>query len=197
MGAADLTQIRRSRIGQTPRCRLDALLLTEVGCEEKHAGGIEATPVAAAVRDVVLRRGTPRGLGTDVGRRTCQVMRASSDPASRCLPPPVPQSWRSGNPAGNGSRSGAATATWTRHGSMAEAASDRRENPMDGSGPRGREASGMETVEEVRNLEDGTCRGRQPRGQRSRPPTSSKGRRTPGGDGLGRDAGTRNRDAAP
>jgi hypothetical protein len=70
-------------------------------------------------------------------------------------------------------------------------------NPMDGSGPRGREAGGQQTVEEVRNLEDGTCRERQPREQRTRQPTSSKGKETPGGDGLGRDAGTRNRDAAP
>jgi hypothetical protein len=68
---------------------------------------------------------------------------------------------------------------------------------MDGSGPRGREASGKETVEEVRNLVDGTCRGRQPREQRAREPASSKGKETPGGDGLGGDAGTRNRDAAP
>jgi hypothetical protein len=47
---------------------------------------------------------------------------------------------------------------------------------MDGSGLRGREASGKETVEEVRNLEDGTCRGRQPREQRARLPMSSKGK---------------------
>jgi hypothetical protein len=68
---------------------------------------------------------------------------------------------------------------------------------MDGSGRDGREASGKETVEEVRNLADGTCRGRQPREERARSPTSSKGDETPGGDGLGSDAGTRNRDAAP
>jgi hypothetical protein len=66
-------------------------------------------------------------------------------------------------PCGKGSRSGAATATWRRRGSVAEAASDRRRNPMDGSGPRGREASGDQTVEEVGNLEDGRSRGRQPR----------------------------------
>jgi len=34
---------------------------------------------------------------------------------------------------------------------------------MDGSGPRGREAGGEETVEEVRNLADGSCRGGNPR----------------------------------
>jgi hypothetical protein len=62
-------------------------------------------------------------------------------------------------PCGKGSRRGAATATWRRLGSVAEEASDQRRNPMDGSGPRGRKASGEETVEEVRNLEDGTSPG--------------------------------------
>jgi hypothetical protein len=62
-------------------------------------------------------------------------------------------------PCGKGSRRGAATATWRRLGSVAEEASDKRRNPMDGSGPRGREVSGEETVEEVRNLEDGTSPG--------------------------------------
>jgi hypothetical protein len=42
---------------------------------------------------------------------------------------------------------------------VVEEVSDQRKNPMDGSGPRGREASGEETVEEVRNLEDGTSPG--------------------------------------
>jgi len=46
---------------------------------------------------------------------------------------------------------------------------------MDGSGRKGREVSGKETVEEARDLEDGTCRGRQPREQRARSPKSSKG----------------------
>jgi hypothetical protein len=68
---------------------------------------------------------------------------------------------------------------------------------MDGSGPRGREASGEEPVEEVENLEDGTCRGRQPREERTREPVSSKGRETPGGEGLGGDAGARNLDLVP
>jgi hypothetical protein len=68
---------------------------------------------------------------------------------------------------------------------------------MDGSGLRGRDASGEETVAEVRNLEDGTCRGRQPRDERTREHTSSEGRQIPGGEGLGRDAVTRNRDAVP
>jgi hypothetical protein len=73
MGAVDLKQIHRSRIGQTLRCRLGAAPLTGRCEEEKRARGIVATPVAAAVRDDVLRRGTPRGLGMDVGRRLCQV----------------------------------------------------------------------------------------------------------------------------
>lgn len=71
----------------------------------KRAGGIAATPVAAAGRDDVLRRGTPQGSGTGVGRRLHQGARASSDPASRCIPPPVPQSWGSGDPRGKRSRS--------------------------------------------------------------------------------------------
>jgi len=197
MGVADLQQIRRSRTGQTLRRRPETSPLTGVRRRQKRARGIVATPVAAAARDEVLRRGTPRGLGMDVGRRLRQVTCASSDPASRCFSPPVPQSWRSGNPAAMDREAAPPRQRGRRHGSVAEAASDRRENPMDGSGPRGREASGKETVEEARNLEDGTCRGRHPREQRARPPMSSKGNETPGGDGLGRDAGTRNRDAAP
>jgi hypothetical protein len=62
-------------------------------------------------------------------------------------------------PCGKGSRSGAVTATWRGCGSVSEEVSDKRRNPMDGSGPRGREVSGEETVEEVRNLEDGTSPG--------------------------------------
>jgi hypothetical protein len=72
-----------------------------------------------------------------------------------------------------------------------------RRNPMDGSGPRGREAGGEGTVEEVRNLEDGSCRGGNPREERTRQPTSSKGEGTPGGEGLGRDALTRNAEECP
>lgn len=197
MGAADLLQIRRSRSGQTLRRRPDASPLTGGRRREKRARGIAATPVAVADRDEVLRRGTPRGLGMDVGRRLRQVTRASSDPASRCFSPPVPQSWRSGNPAAMDREAAPPRQRGRRHGSVAEAASDRRENPMDGSGPRGREASGEETVAEVRNLEDGSCRGRQPRELRTRAPVSSKGSGTPGGEGLGGDAGARNLDLVP
>jgi len=99
MGAADLLQIRRSRIGQTLRHRPEAPPFTGGHGGRKCWRGIATTPVVAAVRDGVLRRGTPRGFGMDVGRRLHQVTRASSDPASRCLSPPVPQSWGSGNPA--------------------------------------------------------------------------------------------------
>jgi len=160
MGAADLQQIRRSRTGQTLRCRPDAPLHRERGGEE-HARGIVATPVAAAVRDEVLRRGTPRGLGTYVGRRACQVTRALSDPASRCLPPPVPQSWRSGNPDGNGSRSsasrqrGSGLARWLKRPRNGEEThgrqrprwprSEREGNRRGGEKPRGRNMPGEAT----------------------------------------------------
>jgi hypothetical protein len=50
---------------------------------------------------------------------------------------------------------------------------------MDGSGPRGREASGEETVEEVENLEDGTCRGRHPPGRAYPPAHVVEGARNP------------------
>jgi len=59
---------------------------------------------------------------------------------------------------------------------------------MDGSGPRGREVRREEPVEEVRNLVDGTCRGRHPREQRTCAPTSSKGRMNPRRGVLGREA---------
>jgi hypothetical protein len=163
MGASDLSQIRRSRSGQTLRCRPEASPFTGGRAGQKRARGIAATPVAATERDEVLRRGTPRGLGTDVGRCPRQVTRASSDPASRCFSPPVPQSWGSGNPAAMDRDGTAPRQRGSCPGSVAEAASDQRRNPMDGSGPRGRKAKRGEPVEEVRNLEDGTSRGRQPR----------------------------------
>jgi hypothetical protein len=158
-----------------PRC----LLPRGGGGREKRARAIAATPVAAAVQDGELRRGTPRGQGQDVGRRLDQVTRALSDPASRCFSPPVPQSWGSGNPEAMDREATSPRQRGMRHGSVAAAASDRRQNPMDGSGPRGREASGEQTVAEVRNLVDGTCRGRQPRVKRTREPVSSKGRENP------------------
>jgi len=69
MGAADLSEIRRSRIGQTPGRRPEADLLTEGRGGWKRAGGIAATPVAASMRDEVLRRGTPQDLRRSGGRR--------------------------------------------------------------------------------------------------------------------------------
>jgi hypothetical protein len=78
-------------------------------------------------------------------------------------------------PCGNGSRWDAAAATRWCPGSEAEEASDKRQNPMDGSGPRGRKAKRGETVGEVRNLEDGTSRGRQPRDDTDPPADAVEG----------------------
>ena len=192
MGAADLTQIRRFRPGQTLGRRPDAVHFTGDGRGRKRARGIEATPVAAAGRDDVLRRGTPRGQGTGGVTTHAPGRWASSDPASRCFSPYVSER-RERRPLRQGIASGAAT----HRGSVPEEVSEKRRNPMDGSGPRGREAGGEGTVEEVRNLEDGSCRGGNPREERTRQPTSSKGRRTPGGEGLGRDALTRNAEECP
>jgi len=100
-------------------------------------------------------------------------------------------------PCGKGSRRDAAAATRRCPGSAAEEASDKRENPMDGSGPRGRKAKRGEPVEEVRNLADGTSRGGNSGMIRTRPPTSSKGNETPGGAGSSGDAGDRDRDRVP
>jgi len=99
MEAADLSQIRRSQTGQTLIRQPETASLTGGRARRKRQRGIATTPVVAAERDGVLRRGTPRGLGRNVGRRSDQVMRALSDPASRCFSPPVPQSWGSGDPA--------------------------------------------------------------------------------------------------
>lgn len=112
-----------------------------------------------------------------------QGVRASSGRASSRLPPAVPQSCGSGDPAAIDREA----ALPRRRGRVAarrpKAASERRENPMDGSGLSGREACGEQTVAEVRHLEDGTCRGRQPRDERIRTPMSSEGHETPGGEG--------------
>lgn len=79
---------------------------------------------------------TPQGLGQDVGRRLVQDAWASSGTASWCLSPPVPQSWGSGNPAAKQRE-----VAW-RHATARcpKTALVERMNPMDGSGPRGREA---------------------------------------------------------
>jgi hypothetical protein len=68
---------------------------------------------------------------------------------------------------------------------------------MDGSGPRGRTASGEETVEEVRNLEDGTCRGRQPREGTDPQARVVEGAQNPRRGDLGREAGVRTAEESP
>jgi len=98
-GAADLQQVRRSRIGQTLKRRPAAPPSPGAAAGRSAGGGLRRRRLPQRSRDGELRRGTSRGQGTNVGRRTCQGTRASSDPASRCLSPPVPQSWGSGNPA--------------------------------------------------------------------------------------------------
>jgi hypothetical protein len=56
------------------------------------------------------------------------------------------------------------------------------ENPRSGSGPsESARPEGEQPVEGVRNPEDGRCRARQARVVRIPPPTSLKGRETPGG----------------
>jgi len=67
------------------------------------------------------------------------------------------------------------------------AASRRKDhqNPMNGSGPRGREARGEETAGGVRNPVGGTCRVRQTRVKRTLEPMSLKGRTTPRGEVRG------------
>jgi hypothetical protein len=56
------------------------------------------------------------------------------------------------------------------------------ENPKSGSGPSvSARPEGEQTVEGVRNPEDGRCRARQARDIRISPPMSLKGRETPGG----------------
>jgi hypothetical protein len=134
-GAAGLSQIRRFRTVQTLGRRPGADLFTEGGRGRKRGRGIAATPVAAAGRDEVLRRGTPRGRGVDGVTTSRPERRASSDPASRCLSPCVSER-RERKPLRQGIASGAATQRSPRF----EEVSDRRQNPMDGSGPRGRKA---------------------------------------------------------
>jgi hypothetical protein len=84
-----------------------------------------------------------------------------------------------------------------RCGPKFEAALERRENPMDGSGPRGREVSGEEPVEEVRNLEDGTCRGRHPPGGADPLAQVVGGARNPRRGVPGRETGSGTRGGEP
>jgi hypothetical protein len=66
---------------------------------------------------------------------------------------------------------------------------DQRRNPRNGSGPRGREARGEETVEGVRNPEDGTCRGGNPRERTDPRAHVVEGERNPRRGSLGRETG--------
>jgi len=59
---------------------------------------------------------------------------------------------------------------------------ERNRNPTSGSGPRDRNVAGEQPVEGVRNSEDGTCRVRQARVERTLLPMSLKGRQTPRGE---------------
>jgi hypothetical protein len=65
-------------------------------------------------------------------------------------------------------------------------------NPMDGSGPRGREVGGEQTVAEVRNLEDGTSRGTYPPGDADPLAHVVVGAKKPQEGNLGRKAGVGN-----
>jgi hypothetical protein len=123
-GAADLSKIRRFRLGQTLGRRPDAVHFTGDGRGRKRARGIEATPVAATSRDDVLRRGTPRGRGTCGVTTHVPGRWASSDPASRCFSPCVSER-RERRPRRQGIASGAAT----HRGSVPEEVSDSEGTP--------------------------------------------------------------------
>lgn len=68
---------------------------------------------------------------------------------------------------------------------------------MDGSGPRGREACGAEPVEEVRNLADGTCRGRHPPGEADPHACVVEGARNPRRGARGREVAGGTRGSEP
>jgi hypothetical protein len=191
-GAADLSEIRRSRIGQTLGRRPETILFTGGRRGQKRARGMSATSVAAAVRDGALRRGTPQGFGRDGGHllfeddglRAVRRRGVSLPLNLRARGAETPRQWIA---------SGAAM----RCGPEFEAALERRENPMDGSGPRGREVSGEEPVEEVRNLEDGTCRGRHPPGGADPLAQVVGGARNPRRGVPGRETGSGTRGGEP
>jgi len=184
MGAAGLLQTRRFRSGQTLRRRRRRLPFT---------GGLRCVKPREGDRGDAGRRdaaGWSASEGGAPGPRQGGVTtpapgrRSSSDPASRCLSPYVLRAWGA-ETSWQGIASGATASCQRRLPSRRqapEAASEQQQNPMDGSGPRDREAGGEQTVGEVRNLVDGVSRGRHPRVIRTRQPMSSKGNRTPGGE---------------
>jgi len=130
-GAAGLSEIRRFRIGQTPGRRPEAVLLTEGRGGQKRVGGIAATPVAVAVRDEVLRRGTPQGRGRGGGRLPVEDggLRAIR---RRGVSLPLNLRARGAETLRQWIASGAAT----HCGPKTTEALERRKNPMDGSSPR-------------------------------------------------------------
>lgn len=179
MGAADLSQIRRSRTGQTLRRRPEASPFTGGRGGRKRARGIAATPVAATERDGALRRGTPRGLGTDVGRCPRQVAGASSGPASRCVPPPVPQSWGSGNPVAMDRE-----AARTRQRGRTAAPRPQRPRisagtPWTAAAPEAAKRAGRKPSRRRETSRTDTSRGRQPRDHADPPAHVVEGAREP------------------
>jgi len=134
-GAAGLQQIRRFRTVQTLGRRPEAIHFTEDGRGRKRGRGIAATPVAAAGRDEVLRRGDAPG--PRHGWRNDTRARALGFERSGVV---VSLSLRLRAKGGETLRQWIASGAATHRGSALKEVSDRRRNPMDGSGPRGRKA---------------------------------------------------------
>jgi hypothetical protein len=180
-GAADLSQIRWSRTVQTLGRRPETTHFTGGRRGRKRARGIVATPVAAAVREDVLRRGTPRGRGMGGVTTPRPGRRASSDPASRCLSPCVSER-RERKPCGKGSRAvrrrtAARRSKRSRNGdgtpwtaaALEAARRGGERNRRGGEKPRGRNVPGRQPPGGTDPLADVVEGGLNPRRGRSRP----------------------------
>ena len=192
MGATDLYEIRRLRIGQTLGRRPNGTPLREDPRAEARGGDRCDAGCSGGAEGRAPEGNAP---GPRSGRRSDATARrrASSDPASRCLSPSDPQSWRSKDPGGNGSRGVRQRITARRPNRSRMSAG----TPWTAAAPLGRTASGEETVEEARNLEDGTCRGRQPREGTDPPAHVVEGAQNPRRGDLGREAVVRTAEECP
>jgi hypothetical protein len=192
MGASDLLQIRRSRTGQTPERR------TRRGnaARDDARGGWR--------RRRSLRRDVMK---CSEGERPGAPMRSSADERTRAHEPRAIR--RRGVSLLLFLRAGGAETRAARDREVGSAATRGRRlgarrspgsapgNPMDGSGPRGREAERGGTRRGGGKPRGRNEPGRQSREQRTRPHRSSEGTETPGGEGRDREVPARNRGRAP
>jgi len=177
MGATDLLEIRRLRIGQTLGRRPEGTPLWGDRRAEARGGDRCDAGCNSGAEGRAPEGNAP---GPRSGRRNDATARrrASSDPASRCLSPSDPQSWRSEDPGGNGSR-GVRQRTTARRPNRSRMSAG---TPWTAAALEAAQRAGSKPSRRRETSRTDRAGGGNPGKERTRQPMSSKGRRTPGGE---------------